>query len=592
MTDAATESRPWSSVSRSRFRGKRVRDELLCALSDEISRLPEKYRLPIVLCGLDGLTRQRAAGQLGWPPGTVATRLTRGQELLRRRMKRRFGDAGDSWLAAWLGQPVSTSVPATCREATVQAAATLATRGWVAAGIVSSASTLAQDVQRAMFWTRLRSFLLLGLSLAVGMWFTSGWLHSGNGRAAVTTGPGRLTVLAENPRNKSEPQEPQPATRDVGDDRLTFAGRVLDPEGTPFSGATIQLILSYVQGPVFHRLLESGLDGRFRATVSRRELTKAETRDPWTHAMVVATAPGYGPVWEWTPVPPNPESGRPDDITLRLARDDVPIEGRIMTAEGRPVVDAKIRAFTVTYSQDANGTHVPWDSDGGAKARGPMLLGTLAADATTDADGRFRLTGLGRDRLVSLWMNGSRVAQQEIRVQTLNVPTKQVEVPVNGRPVMRPMYGSSFVHIAEPARSIQGIVRERGTGKPIAGALANTLATDALGRFQIDNLPLQFKYRLDVEVPEGTPYFRRRLTVESQGPGLEPVAADIELSRGVLVRGRLTDKVSGKPVRGRVFYARSGATQTCRRRWDMSRTVAQQPMAAVLLSSPYQGKAS
>jgi hypothetical protein len=179
----------------------------------------------------------------------------------------------------------------------------------------------------------------------------------------------------------------------------------------------------------------------------------------------------------------------------------------------------------------------------------------VVAETTTDADGRFHITGLGRDRLVSLWISGSHVAQQELQVQTRNVPTKQVEVPVNGRPVMQPMYGASFVHIAEPARSIQGIVRERGTGKPIAGAVVSTQPTDARGRFHFDNLPRQFKIRLDVDAPAGAPYFRRRLTVESQGPGLEPVAAEIELSRGTLIRGRLTDKASGNPVLGRVFYA-------------------------------------
>ena len=54
--------------------GEARQDELMWALGDEINRLPERYRLPIILCGLDGLTRQRAADQLGWPAGTVATR--------------------------------------------------------------------------------------------------------------------------------------------------------------------------------------------------------------------------------------------------------------------------------------------------------------------------------------------------------------------------------------------------------------------------------------------------------------------------------------------------------------------------------------
>jgi RNA polymerase sigma factor (sigma-70 family) len=530
-------------------------DELLCVLNDEINRLPEKYRLPVVLCRLDGLTRKHVADQLGWPLGTVATRLTRGQGLLRKRLKRRLGDDGASRLCAWLVGPVSASVPAACREATVQAAATVGTRGWVAAGLVSPASTLAHKFHRAMFWTGFRSLLLLGLSLVAVAWVTMEWLHSGTGPATAPTERGQSAVPPENPLNGSKPQQPKPAMSDVEGDRLIYAGKVLGPDGKPFSGATVHLELRYSKGFVFHRLQVSAADGRFQATVSRRELSKAGTEAPWTHAMVVATAPGYGPVWESTPMPPNPESQRPDDLTFRLAPDDVPIQGRIVTAEGRPVVGAKIRAFTVTYNQNADGAHIPWDSKGAAKSYGPMLLGSLVAEATTDGDGRFLMTGLGRDRLVSLWISGTDVAQQEIQVQTRNVPTRQVEVPVDGRPVMRPMYGSSFVHVAEPARSIHGIVREGGTGLPIAGALANTLTTDAQGRFHIDNLPRQFKVQFDVYGPVGAPYFRRRVAVESQGPGLGPVAAEIELSRGVLVRGRLTDKVSGKPVRGRVLYA-------------------------------------
>ena len=46
----------------------------------------------------------------------------------------------------------------------------------------------------------------------------------------------------------------------------------------------------------------------------------------------------------------------------------------------------------------------------------------------------------------------------------------------DGRQTTSPIYGASFVHIAEPGRSLEGIVRERGTGKPIAGALVNSAA--------------------------------------------------------------------------------------------------------------------
>jgi hypothetical protein len=63
--------------------------EQLTALHDEIQRLPEKYRLPIVLCCIETLSHEEAARQLNWPLGTVHGRLSRGRELLGRRLGRR-----------------------------------------------------------------------------------------------------------------------------------------------------------------------------------------------------------------------------------------------------------------------------------------------------------------------------------------------------------------------------------------------------------------------------------------------------------------------------------------------------------------------
>src|SRR5262249_58233758 len=57
-------------------------------LDEELGRLPDKYRIPIVTCELEGQTIKQAARQLGWPQGTVATRLTRGRALLARRLAR------------------------------------------------------------------------------------------------------------------------------------------------------------------------------------------------------------------------------------------------------------------------------------------------------------------------------------------------------------------------------------------------------------------------------------------------------------------------------------------------------------------------
>ncbi len=65
------------------------RAEVSVAIDEELARLPERYRAPILLCGLDGLSYEEAAGRLRWPVGTLKSRLSRGRERLAARLTRR-----------------------------------------------------------------------------------------------------------------------------------------------------------------------------------------------------------------------------------------------------------------------------------------------------------------------------------------------------------------------------------------------------------------------------------------------------------------------------------------------------------------------
>src|SRR5262245_31803799 len=90
-------------------------NQQLARLDEELQRLPEKYRVPIVLCHLEGRTVQEAARELGLAQGTVASRLSRGRSLLARRMNRPDAATLDQRLP-------SVALPASLVSSTVQAA--------------------------------------------------------------------------------------------------------------------------------------------------------------------------------------------------------------------------------------------------------------------------------------------------------------------------------------------------------------------------------------------------------------------------------------------------------------------------------------
>ena len=97
----AVESRVPGTTERD---GDLDRAELRAVIDEEISRLPERFRVPLVLCHLEGLQHQEVARRLGCPVGTVESRLSRARERLRSRLARR-GLAPTAGMLAWALTP-------------------------------------------------------------------------------------------------------------------------------------------------------------------------------------------------------------------------------------------------------------------------------------------------------------------------------------------------------------------------------------------------------------------------------------------------------------------------------------------------------
>ena len=142
--------------------------DLDAAVHEEVNRLPEKYRAPVVLCDLEGRTHQEAARFLGWPIGTVKSRQSQGRGLIRDRLVRRgLGLAVAGAVVESLRQTAVAAMPKEVSRSTVNAAMQQSARLLTGFGVSAHVLTLTQGVLRAMLWIRLR-FLTVA-TLAVGI---------------------------------------------------------------------------------------------------------------------------------------------------------------------------------------------------------------------------------------------------------------------------------------------------------------------------------------------------------------------------------------------------------------------------------------
>jgi RNA polymerase sigma factor (sigma-70 family) len=170
--------------------------DLRPVLDEELSRLPDKYRAPVVLCDLEGWTHDEAARRLGCPRETVTTRLTRARARLRSRLVSRGLTLSAGLLTTVLAERAApAAVPDGLTDLTLRAAAAVAA-GRAAAGVISpQVAAITGGVLRAMFWnqlTRVAMVLLAVGSLGAGVTLVARRLPAGepDGKRAAGTAKG------------------------------------------------------------------------------------------------------------------------------------------------------------------------------------------------------------------------------------------------------------------------------------------------------------------------------------------------------------------------------------------------------------------
>ena len=538
------------------------RDESWVELHEELDRLSEKYREPLVLCYLEGLSAEAAAHRLGCPRGTVLSRLSRARERLRGKLDRRGLTMPSGFSASERPLPmIPASVAEGLKQSTIRAASRAAGR---AAVDVSSASvTLAWEVSRAMTLMKVRIaaavFLAFGTIGLGGMLLWTG-LARGGGQEGVAPA---IRAASDAP--------PKPQGEADTDNRFEMMGTVkVEGTGEPVAGARVQVIVGTSGGLHDRRETLTGADGRYSLKLPEGNAQGSFLRPP----------DGY-----WVP-DPNSMFGlfavgrdRPAYRKDYVVRRGTPWPFRLEAGAGRPIRTGVVGfyalpgEFPLIFQSEADdrgiarvtlpveGAKLTVSARPGLAATGRQSLVKLEWDGGFRPDAVERVDpaeGTGRDRRV-------RMADREGRSATV---TGEVTPEVSaGKLVL-------VASFPEPEPQAYGLASGRVVdegGRPIPGAKAtlaflysasshlsslekHTTTTDADGRYTLHDIPRQSHEgqptRFSVGVSKDG-FAGEDTSYEEFRPGADGSMGipTIRMGAGITVKGRAVDP-EGRPVRG------------------------------------------
>ena len=498
------------------------------ALHDEIARLPGSFRLPVVLCYFEGLTLDEAAHRLRWPAGTVRSRLARARDKLRRGLTHRGVALPAAVLATALStRSASAHISSPLCDATTKAAISFAA-GQAACEVVSaSVAALAQEVIRAMLISKLKFVVLTFLALG-----------------AIATGVGALThslAMKDEPQQSPATQRPQPvATPVVADQKLAVGrmfvvGRVLDPAGKPVAGAIVD-IMGRARKPwvAARKDMETRLvlgQGTTNGGYFRLEAPRTSA-DGFFEVYALAMAPGFALGW----VKLNADAQRPTaDIRLRPEQ---MIQGRLFDVHGQPAGGVELRVSSLGIPSNIgtfDGVNVGNDGP-------PEGVCNWPKPVTTDNQGRFTLTGIGRALLFLSTLTtpdspARALASRSMIDRHPNTSRWLSSQPRSSKDAFWPEIQASRCQCAVQVGSSQ---------EPFSSGGGPRVRTSNQGQFTANVRPGKY-YKVQAVPPTGQPYLIHTEQFEWT-KGVVKKVIDVKLPRGVLIQGKVTEQGSSRAL--------------------------------------------
>lgn len=428
--------------------------ELLAVLDEELLALPEPLRAPLVLCYLEGMTRDEAAEHLGCPLSTLKKRLERGRSQLHAALTRRGLGLSVGLLSTLLSREAATAVPAALVRLTANNALS-PVPGVSGDGAVSPRiNQLLQGGMGMAGWKKFKA--VLGILLVGGLLSV----------AAFSAGGDKPTPPTKDKTAASEKAEPPAAPAIAKSMRVV----VLDPEGKPVSGANVHVSV-WTEEPDFKAKRDLATDAK---GVVRVDLPKSFTiLRLWARKKPFAALHA---AWEQAEVASN---GVPAEYTFRMEAASK-ASGRIVDEQGKPIEGARVE---VMLNDDLS----PVGSDGRVQ-----YDGYLAEDhnsVVTDSNGlwqiaavpnrpetKLRLKVSHSDFVSDRWWSEAIIPTEKFRDGTATVTLKR-GVVVRGRVTDtsgKPVKDAAVVHGDEPY---------------YLSRYANPSVTDSDGRYRLPPLP-------------------------------------------------------------------------------------------------------
>ncbi len=396
--------------------------EGLVVLDEELDRLPALYREPLVLCYLQGLTRDEAAARLGFPSATLKSQLERGRKKLADALTKRGIEIGAGLLAVAATSSAVASSPRLVESI-------LAT---VSGSPSASVTAIAKGAAVNVVSLKAKFLALAAVAAVTGIGLASLQI-------AAEPQPASALPASDEKKDASAPQAGAKSQAGPKVQGLVVSGQVVDKAtGKPISAATVTIAHSperLMMSLATQIKCRTDAEGKYSVTIpsDQRVFCQAKVEHP-------DYAPMYTP---GTISHALGSSAKPFSLpTMELSAGEQ-VTGVVHTSEGKPASGVKVIGYS-TPQRDNGGRRFP-------------LFSSLA-QASTDAGGKFSLRMLSSNEAV-LW-----IAPEDF------APSAQV---------LKDKRGDRGTITLEPGVKLRGQLLDV-KGKPVPGVYVNMRATDPI----------------------------------------------------------------------------------------------------------------